>query len=114
MTRIFTIEMLKVNYRGKNGNYRYDTFKSIEKAASKIAWWMLYDKYGYDFAPNRKFPLNAGECKCYQNESYLDNDEGTGSWWGPCPIHNRVSGYLKRIHKRLCGQIIKHYKETQC
>ena len=111
MTLITPIQVTvyRVKYQGKYGKRPSQRFKTEASAISKMAWWMIFDKYengtGWRDGEHTStlFPPPA-ECKCNEYDPHHLPDYGPN---GPdcCPLHNKATGYYARVHTRLVSYI---------
>ncbi len=92
MTQIISILVpaYRVRYKGPNGKRRYGTYRTRERAFRRLAWWLVFD-YG-------KPKAHGLICDCNNEEV-----------WGYCAIHNRGTGYYRRMHIRVLRWLEKGY-----
>ena len=90
-------------------NGRYKTYATKKGALSRLAWWLIFDKYeplvpyGYDgYAPEKN-----KKCECIPTIDTYGEFDGRADWMG-CPIHDRNTGYYKRLHDRYVRYWLKH------
>jgi hypothetical protein len=116
MFKINNTPVFEIVFRGTHAipgrnNYKARTLKS---ATDKLAWWMVFDKYGRkldygspspfggDIVDNtRTIPFGI-ECDC------ADGEEWDGPDWVECPVHDRHDGYLARVKERLSRVLYLH------
>jgi len=68
-----------------------------KKAAIKhIAWTLMNQKYNWDLA--NVIQIHGTECACNKYEGYVDSNG--------CPIHDRKTGYFRKLSIRLIKYII--------
>ena len=72
-------------------------YKSYHAAANAEAWRMICEKYCKDvvYKLDHIKSLHGMNCQCEEENSDF------------CKIHNRQSGYLARLHRRLMNLILK-------
>ena len=77
------------------GEKRANKFWTLHEGLSRLAWWMIFDKYGNQWG----LPEPVA-CEC--NEPAWGNMEYPEPG-GPdvCPLHHRKTGYYARLHQRL-------------
>lgn len=79
-------------------------FRTQLAAAKHIAWRTINDKYMYYGDPMgtlSDIKRAAGlDCECDFKSEYGAGPSG-------CPLHDRTTGYFRRLHKRLTKIIIK-------
>jgi len=76
---------------------KYKTLFTLKGALEKAAWWIIWDRYGYwaDGQDDQWAPSHLPECSCYG----IDNSYHL--CWEDCELHDRDSGYFRRLHTRL-------------
>ena len=94
------IDVVKT-YRIKGGNH-YVFRRTLKGAFSKLAWWMIFDKY--TVYSDYKVP-SGKECECWTEDGYPRHDE--------CELHDRYYGYYKRVHTRLVLYLINRYESEK-
>ena len=84
-------------------------YRTLPGAMSRIAWWLIFSKYytEYDGIVNQDIiehlpPHYA--CECGKHGSPHEEPEHT-----LCPIHDRETGYFKRLHDRLTSFLVSKY-----
>lgn len=90
---------------------------SLRGAASRLAWMMLFDKYDGEEAGryiDGEFVRGAVagmECDC----GHAVGNPGNPDYWDPaeCPLHDRQSGYFRRLHDRLTTFIVSTIKTQE-
>ena len=96
---------------------KYVIRATLRGAASKIAWWMIEDKYllgiyGLDIKNSLTITYRPAPrglvCECDAEEALYGGDP-----WSECPLHNRVNGYYKRVHDRLADYIMSTIEATE-
>jgi len=86
----------------------YNIYKTPRGAASKLAWNWIMTKYsGYSGGRLEGIDKILDlECSCcFTDEGYFDTD--------CCNIHNRQSGYFKRLHRKCVSAIIKEWERNE-
>jgi hypothetical protein len=95
-----SVPMYSVRYDGKYGIQRRKRFVTRRAAISRVAWWMIFDKYrDYEWAngimdrgaPVAVHPPVGCECR---------GEYGAPDWSG-CPVHDHGTGYYAKVHRRL-------------
>ena len=110
----YEIEVVPV-YRIRGDAKKFRTYKAV---INRLAWKLVFDKYGTRFNSDYIdpwLPLKNDvydplpphyECTCAAN-NVVD-----GEYCQPhvnCPVHDRESGYLKRLHDRLARFLLVAY-----
>jgi len=96
----------KKHYRdGHTSTTKYKSFATLRGAASRIAWWIIGERYDvamqqFDALPkDYRFPAFLPGCDCW------DRSRG----WDGCALHDRDNGYFSRLHDRVADWIEKGY-----
>ena len=106
---MYEIEVVSV-YRVKGDDRKYRTYSA---AVNRLAWKIVFEKYGDKYIPgsseydvdivSRPIPFGH-ECNCGNDSSF----DGAVWGWQGCPVHDRSTGYFRRVHNRLIGYIMFH------
>jgi len=84
---------------------------------SRIAWWLIFDKYSTTYDHDLTDILNPTvieklpphyDCECGEGDPY-NNVYG----WEDCPIHDRETGYFRRLHDRLTTFLVAKYASEE-
>jgi len=85
-------------------------YKTKETAAKKLAWSWIFTKYGG--MKNTQHPsmedikeLYGMVCECWDGDEFNYPPDS-------CPIHDRQTGYFKRLHKRTVKSILKYWENN--
>jgi hypothetical protein len=88
-------------------------YKTRETAAKKMAWGWIFKKYGG--MKNTQSPsmesiteLYGMTCACCEDYGY-QYDDIFGYPADDCPIHDRKTGYFRRLHKRVVRAILSSW-----
>ena len=107
------VEVVPV-YRLKGGKM----FRTYQGVVNNLAWRLVFDRYD-GYGDDEKYATSARpklpkwhKCSCSERKyKYFDEYEYSGEaepWWN-CPVHDRKSGYLRRLHDRLVRFLIVRY-----
>ena len=112
------IEIVPVyRIKGDSSRKAYRTYKGV---VSRLAWKMVADKYWgrmtYNNSQNHdsfgfeleKLPGDL-ECECISEADLKADGMYYTETWECCPIHDRETGYLRRLHDRLVAYIMLRY-----
>lgn len=95
-----------VSYEFSDGRKVKRSFMTLYSAMSRLAWWMIFDKYPHKYETLEGHFLLGGD-DFVKDVDILVPDGGRLSQLCDCDInymcwiHNRKTGYLKRLHDRL-------------
>jgi len=113
------IEVVSV-YRIKKDSSR-KTYRTYEGVIRHLAWKLISNKYWghmtYSNASNYDdfgFPLEKlpGNLECYcVTEADLREEGSYSETWDCCPIHDRETGYLRRLNGRLVRYLLAYYPQ---
>jgi len=99
LNRKHTPELRVVKAYRVDGHNKTYYFASLRGAMNKIAWWRIFRKFTGEIS---KFPKRL-ECTCkISHIDYYDPSIDTRH----CEVHNRETGYLKRLHGRYVNFIM--------
>ena len=117
------IEVVPV-YRIKNDSSR-KTYRTYNGVVRHLAWKMISNKYWghmsytnadvvvddfWKFYELEKLPGNL-ECDCRSKEDLIADEMYNTETWECCPIHDRETGYLRRVHNRLVRYLLAKYPQ---
>ena len=81
----------KIRFRDKDGSRKYHSAVTKAPIRRKLAWWIIVEKYGYLDSVES---IGGLWCECGDYDCY-------GSPLGGCMIHDRSTGYFRRLHTRV-------------
>lgn len=92
------------------------TFRTYPAAVSRLAWVLVFEKYGDVFDEDcgevypKTEPVFSEKCDCRAGKIYpydpVFDDETPAPNYYLCPVHDRDNGYLRRLHDRLSRWIM--------
>lgn len=101
--KIDRVEVYRVRNPKRNITYYFRTLKG---ALTKIAWWMIFNKYDEFQTINTKTPTGY-DCDCSRH------DNEYGAEWENCSLHDRYSGYYRILHTRLLSYLMRRYESDK-
>ena len=111
LRQVYTVKYRRHRH-GANDQLKQAWRGTVKGAAAHLAWRMIWDKYGdrYELSPELayydqsklvRFLPTRFLCACdYELALYGDAP------WQCCPLHNRDTGYYRRLHDRLAAFIV--------
>ena len=108
----FSVEVVPV-YRIKGDTKNFRTYPAV---ARRMAWKIIMSKYGNGHNEDDEWcmPLNEPKnyiCDC-SAPKYIEDflgDMSNVEGYINCPVHDRLSGYLRRLHTRLAAYLVLRY-----
>ena len=97
-----TIPKLKIRSAYQVG---YQIYKTPRSAASKVAWNWIMTKYGNQRGNRLENVIRVAglECECSNDEFGYPDDS--------CCIHDRGTGYFRRLHRKCVDAILKEWNK---
>lgn len=95
----------------------HNLYRTRETAAKKMAWSWIFTKYGG--MKNTQSPSIEGIKKLYGMVCECDDkdvDEYGDVYGYPsdgCAIHDRKTGYFRRLHKRVAANILRSWADKE-
>jgi len=112
---MYKIEVVPV-YRIKGDEKKFRTYKAV---VNRLVWKIIMGKYGDGHNDDMEYcqPLNEPRnyvCDCSEDK-YVTSMFGTDRAEGfvGCPVHDRTTGYLRRLHTRLVKYILLRYPASR-